>query len=115
MCSYDYLSSFALVVGAALPPKGSGAVITEQLENRTVTAGRDIRLDCPVQGKPVPRIVWFFNNKALPSSLTQFPNGSVLLAAVGDWWAGVWTCSAANKHGKDKQEFALTINSKLSG
>lgn len=82
------------------------------LEDRVVSMGETVALQCKAAGSPAPRITWFKGNR--PLSLTErhhFTPGNQLLVVqnvvVED--AGQYTCEMSNALGTERAHSQLSI------
>ncbi|CAK6435440.1 unnamed protein product [Pipistrellus nathusii] len=82
------------------------------LEDRVVSAGETVALQCKAAGSPPPRITWFKGDRLL--SLTErhhFTPGNQLLVVqnVGAEDAGRYTCEMSNALGTERAHSQLSV------
>nr|XP_055043669.1 basement membrane-specific heparan sulfate proteoglycan core protein isoform X17 [Misgurnus anguillicaudatus] len=86
--------------------------IAAQPETKEVTVGSDAIFPCIASGYPVPTITWSKVDNELPSKCRQ--DGHVLtVPAVTHTDAGLYVCTAANKHGKVEAFTKLLVHERV--
>ncbi|XP_073669052.1 basement membrane-specific heparan sulfate proteoglycan core protein isoform X18 [Paramisgurnus dabryanus] len=86
--------------------------ITAQPETKEVTVGSNAIFPCIASGYPVPTITWSKVENELPSKCRQ--DGHVLtVPAVTHTDAGLYVCTAANKHGKVEAFTRLLVHERV--
>lgn len=90
----------------------------ERLLSKKVPQGRDLRVDCPASGSPLPDISWRLPDGTVvrPGArgrrarrFTLFANGTLYLGRVGMAEQGDYTCRAQNSLGMDEVRVRLTV------
>ena len=69
-------------------------------ENKSVPEGHPVNFSCKARGIPVPRLSWNFNDKDLPSGVSEtiLGDGSLLeLSNTSKDMEGTYKCTATNK------------------
>jgi len=95
---------------------GSAPVFSRPLFDTRVREGQSARLECRVDGRPEPRLVWSLDGVELGSSaeLTISRCGSVGSLEIGDVLAddqGEYAVTASNVHGAATSVARLTVAS----
>ncbi|XP_063330664.1 leucine-rich repeats and immunoglobulin-like domains protein 1 isoform X2 [Pelmatolapia mariae] len=86
--------------------------LAQDLEDRSVTVGETVALQCKALGSPPPRITWLHNDQPLrPSDRHHFTPGNQLLvigsALLKD--AGRYTCLMSNTLGTERAHSQLVV------
>lgn len=81
-------------------------------QSYSVLENKQVRLNCPVEGYPKPRIRWLFNGEPiLPNDLNRFVDEqgylNIIFATEDD--EGTYTCEAENAAGQDTLDIALHV------
>lgn len=72
------------------------------LTNQTVNVTESLRMECDVEGRPVPRLSWFKDNQPLHQMSgiqLQDSNRTLSIQRVTEEDAGLYTCTACNQQG----------------
>uniref|UniRef100_A0A672YYI2 Vascular endothelial growth factor receptor 3 n=1 Tax=Sphaeramia orbicularis TaxID=375764 RepID=A0A672YYI2_9TELE len=72
------------------------------LTNQTVNVTESLRMECDVEGRPLPRLSWFKDNQPLHQMSgiqLQDSNRTLSIQRVREEDAGLYTCIACNKRG----------------
>ncbi|XP_059201767.1 vascular endothelial growth factor receptor 3 [Centropristis striata] len=72
------------------------------LTNQTVNVTESLRMECDVEGRPVPRLSWFKDNQPLHQMSgiqLQDSNRTLSIQRVTEEDAGLYTCTACNQRG----------------
>ncbi|XP_067373635.1 vascular endothelial growth factor receptor 3 isoform X2 [Channa argus] len=72
------------------------------LTNQTVNVTESLRMECDVQGSPLPRLSWFKDNQPLHQMSgiqLQDSNRTLSIQRVREEDAGLYTCTACNQRG----------------
>ncbi|XP_051998180.1 myosin light chain kinase, smooth muscle-like isoform X3 [Xyrauchen texanus] len=96
--------------------EGKPPVFSSALRDHSVCEGEDFRLQCSVEGRPLPELSWLLNDKLIPYSHTVYENGQAQLrfqAAVMED-AGMYSCVAMNDHGRAVCSARVLVKAKLS-
>uniref|UniRef100_A0AAX7UFK4 Ig-like domain-containing protein n=1 Tax=Astatotilapia calliptera TaxID=8154 RepID=A0AAX7UFK4_ASTCA len=86
--------------------------LAQDLEDRSITVGETVALQCKALGSPPPRITWLHNDQPLrPSDRHHFTPGNQLLvigsALLKD--AGRYTCLMSNTLGTERAHSQLVV------
>ncbi|XP_035525795.1 vascular endothelial growth factor receptor 3 [Morone saxatilis] len=91
-CLFRYIS-----VKALEPPR-----YKRSLTNQTVNVTESLRMECDVEGRPLPRLSWFKDNQPLHQMSgvqLQDSNRTLSIQRVREEDAGLYTCTACNQRG----------------
>ena len=86
-------------------------------KNLSVVVGRPIAINCPVNGIPTPKIVWYKDGAVLDVSernyrlLAAGRRLEITMAEVSD--TGRYKCEATNVAGKTDREFQLNVQGRF--
>lgn len=72
------------------------------LTNQTVNVTESLRMECDVEGRPLPRLSWFKDNQPLHQMSgiqLQDANRTLSIQRVREEDAGLYTCTACNQRG----------------
>uniref|UniRef100_A0AAQ5X4Y8 Vascular endothelial growth factor receptor 3 n=1 Tax=Amphiprion ocellaris TaxID=80972 RepID=A0AAQ5X4Y8_AMPOC len=72
------------------------------LTNQTVNVTQSLRMECDVEGRPLPRLSWFKDNQPLHQMSgiqLQDSNRTLSIQRVREEDAGLYTCTACNQRG----------------
>ncbi|XP_061901702.1 vascular endothelial growth factor receptor 3 isoform X2 [Entelurus aequoreus] len=72
------------------------------LTNQTVNVTESLRMECEVEGRPLPRLTWFKDNQPLHQMSgiqLQDSNRTLSIQRVREEDAGLYTCTACNLRG----------------
>uniref|UniRef100_A0A4W6DEN1 Vascular endothelial growth factor receptor 3 n=1 Tax=Lates calcarifer TaxID=8187 RepID=A0A4W6DEN1_LATCA len=72
------------------------------LTNQTVNVTESLRMECDVEGRPLPRLSWFKDNQPLHQMSgiqLQDSNRTLSIQRVREEDAGLYTCTACNQRG----------------
>ncbi|XP_017282147.3 vascular endothelial growth factor receptor 3 isoform X2 [Kryptolebias marmoratus] len=72
------------------------------LTNQTVNITESLRMECDVEGRPLPRLSWFKDNQPLHQMSgiqLQDSNRTLSIQRVREEDAGLYTCTACNQRG----------------
>nr|XP_033489350.1 vascular endothelial growth factor receptor 3 isoform X2 [Epinephelus lanceolatus] len=72
------------------------------LTNQTVNVTESLRMECDVEGRPLPRLSWFKDNQPLHQMSgiqLQDSNRTLSIQRVTEEDAGLYTCTACNQRG----------------
>uniref|UniRef100_H3CW91 Vascular endothelial growth factor receptor 3 n=1 Tax=Tetraodon nigroviridis TaxID=99883 RepID=H3CW91_TETNG len=72
------------------------------LTNQTVNVTGSLRMECDVEGRPLPRLLWFKDNQPLHQMSgiqLQDSNRTLSIQRVREEDAGLYTCTACNRRG----------------
>ncbi|XP_016895031.1 vascular endothelial growth factor receptor 3 [Cynoglossus semilaevis] len=72
------------------------------LNNQTVNVTESLRMECDVEGRPLPRLSWFKDNQPLHQMSgiqLQDSNRTLSIQRVREEDAGLYTCTACNQRG----------------
>uniref|UniRef100_A0A8C5EVF7 Vascular endothelial growth factor receptor 3 n=1 Tax=Gouania willdenowi TaxID=441366 RepID=A0A8C5EVF7_GOUWI len=72
------------------------------LTNQTVNVTESLRMECDVEGRPLPRLYWFKDNQPLHQMSgiqLQDSNRTLSIQRVREEDAGFYTCTACNQRG----------------
>lgn len=72
------------------------------LTNHTVNVTESLRMECDVEGRPLPRLSWFKDNQPLHQMSgvqLQDSNRTLSIQRVTEEDAGLYTCTACNQRG----------------
>ncbi|XP_074504407.1 vascular endothelial growth factor receptor 3 [Sebastes fasciatus] len=72
------------------------------LTNQTVNVTESLRMECDVEGRPLPRLSWFKDNQPLHQMSgiqLQDSNRTLSIQRVTEEDAGLYTCTACNRRG----------------
>ncbi|MED6279424.1 hypothetical protein CHARACLAT_000781, partial [Characodon lateralis] len=72
------------------------------LTNQTVNITESLRMECDVEGRPLPRLSWFKDNQPLHQMSgiqLQDSNRTLSIQRVTEEDAGLYTCTACNQRG----------------
>ncbi|XP_065171276.1 protein sidekick-like isoform X3 [Atheta coriaria] len=91
----SYISTW-LKVKTSIPIMENGP------HNQTVLDGKDVTISCQAAGAPTPSVAWQYNQSELEVSgrVQVLENGDLLIAAVRESDAGVYSCLRANEAGQ---------------
>ncbi|XP_076053538.1 hemicentin-1-like, partial [Oratosquilla oratoria] len=102
-------SSMTLYLDVLVPPR-----VSEDLpQEKVVTRGDTVRLECPVAGDPRPTISWQRNGQPIlpfqrrPRVLRQ---GTLVIRGVRPSDNAVYVCTATNRAGVTNQAITLTVH-----
>uniref|UniRef100_A0A3Q3GWZ9 Vascular endothelial growth factor receptor 3 n=1 Tax=Labrus bergylta TaxID=56723 RepID=A0A3Q3GWZ9_9LABR len=79
-----------------------GAPLQRSLTNQTVNVTESLRMECDVEGRPLPRLSWFKDNRPLHQMSgiqLQDSNRTLSIQRVREEDAGLYTCTACNQRG----------------
>ncbi|XP_023213276.1 hemicentin-1-like isoform X2 [Centruroides sculpturatus] len=83
----------------------SPAIIRDDfLEEVTIIQGKDLELECPAEGYPVPRILWEKDSESINLLQPRYHlqnSGSLLITTIQSEDGGTYQCIAENGVGKD--------------
>ncbi|XP_056138571.1 vascular endothelial growth factor receptor 3 [Lampris incognitus] len=91
-CLFKYIS-----VKALEPPR-----YKRSPTNQTVNVTESLRMECDVEGRPLPRLSWFKDNQPLHQMSgiqLQDSNRTLSIQRVREEDAGLYTCTACNQRG----------------
>ncbi|GLD62043.1 vascular endothelial growth factor receptor 3, partial [Lates japonicus] len=91
-CLFRYISVKALEV----------PLYKRSLTNQTVNVTESLRMECDVEGRPLPRLSWFKDNQPLHQMSgiqLQDSNRTLSIQRVREEDAGLYTCTACNQRG----------------
>ncbi|XP_066157107.1 protein sidekick isoform X3 [Euwallacea fornicatus] len=82
-------------------------------KNLTVLDGKDATMSCRAAGAPIPNVTWVFNGEeeitASSSRIQILETGDLLIAAVREKDAGLYTCVRANEAGEVRGSAHLSV------
>ncbi|XP_072252076.1 vascular endothelial growth factor receptor 3 [Leuresthes tenuis] len=82
------------------------------LTNQTVNVTESLRMECDVEGRPLPFLSWFKDNQPLHQMSgiqLQDSNRTLSIQRVREEDAGVYTCTACNKRGCVNSSAAIRV------
>ncbi|XP_047190136.1 vascular endothelial growth factor receptor 3 isoform X5 [Scophthalmus maximus] len=82
------------------------------LTNQTVNVTESLRMECDVEGRPVPRLSWFKDNQPLHQMSgiqLQDSNRTLSIQRVREEDAGLYTCTACNQRGCVNSSAAVKV------
>ncbi|XP_070692558.1 vascular endothelial growth factor receptor 3 [Pempheris klunzingeri] len=82
------------------------------LTNQTVNVTESLRMECDVEGRPLPRLSWFKDNQPLHQMSgiqLQDSNRTLSIQRVREEDAGLYTCTACNQHGCVHSSAAIRV------
>ncbi|XP_041846373.1 vascular endothelial growth factor receptor 3 [Melanotaenia boesemani] len=82
------------------------------LTNQTVNVTESLRMECDVEGRPLPRLSWFKDNQPLHQMSgiqLQDSNRTLSIQRVREEDAGLYTCTACNKRGCVNSSAAVRV------
>ncbi|CAB3396936.1 unnamed protein product [Caenorhabditis bovis] len=95
--------------------KFTAPVIKKLLEDVTVIAGRDLSLECVVEGFPIPEVTWSKDGKTISTTRrikqTQNDDGvcTLVISKCEAEDTGVYVCSATNVAGVDSTSSMIMV------
>lgn len=82
------------------------------LTNQTVNVTESLRMECDVEGRPLPRLSWFKDNQPLHQMSgiqLQDSNRTLSIQRVTEEDAGLYTCTACNQRGCVHSSAAIRV------
>ncbi|XP_044060950.1 vascular endothelial growth factor receptor 3 [Siniperca chuatsi] len=82
------------------------------LTNQTVNVTESLRMECDVEGRPLPRLSWFKDNQPLHQMSgiqLQDSNRTLSIQRVREEDAGLYTCTACNQRGCVHSSAAIRV------
>uniref|UniRef100_A0A3Q2DKZ1 Vascular endothelial growth factor receptor 3 n=1 Tax=Cyprinodon variegatus TaxID=28743 RepID=A0A3Q2DKZ1_CYPVA len=82
------------------------------LTNQTVNVTESLRMECDVEGRPLPRLSWFKDNRPLHQMSgiqLQDSNRTLSIQRVTEEDAGLYTCTACNQRGCVRSSAAVKV------
>ncbi|XP_041653551.1 vascular endothelial growth factor receptor 3 isoform X1 [Cheilinus undulatus] len=82
------------------------------LTNQTVNVTESLRMECDVEGRPLPRLSWFKDNQPLHQMSgiqLQDSNRTLSIQRVREEDAGLYTCTACNQRGCVQSSAAVRV------
>jgi len=110
----DPIESDVITTGAK--PKKKPKIDRKNLVQTTIKAGKAVKIDCDIEGLPVPKVKWYYQQKVLSEeniTIIDVNNNTKLNLLDGKRkQTGMYKVYAENEHGTDEYEFEIVI---LSG
>lgn len=88
-----------------------------EVERPEVILGKTLRMRCPANGIPPPKITWFINNKAIRNNterLSLLEDGWTLeISNIQETDANRYICKAENMAGQSEKNFDVNVLCKM--
>lgn len=112
------LTIFSLLLPSADKVEGQSPVFLEELQPVKLKAGRSARLECKLQGQPLPKVEWHKNDEKLDvgGRIKAEREGQYCVLAIKDCKpqdGGVYMCVAYNDFGSIATNAELRVDSLL--
>ncbi|XP_061601940.1 LOW QUALITY PROTEIN: myopalladin [Cololabis saira] len=96
------------------PAESEPPRFVQKLKSREVAEGSKVQLDCIVQGRPVPEVRWFCEDKELEDSpdiqiITSGELHSLVIAEAFEEDTGRYSCFASNFYGTDSTSAEIYV------